>query len=189
MDAIEIVKNTAKIQAVYHSGLNILEAIFHEAGSLDFNGKTIMVDKPCSLILMNNTELTVSSPAQNETAVSVQLMVNGNSETLVVNLPTSADLKGSSVTSNFSSTLSVNPVKTKITDVKLFPNPTFGEFQITSKNDEQVQYMIVSVDGKVISQGQYSGSKTIDLSGYNSGIYLIRFRSQQATVTKKIIKY
>lgn len=189
MDAIEIVKNTAKIQAVYHSGLNILEAIFHEAGSLDFNGKTIMVDKPCSLILMNNTELTVSSPAQNETAVSVQLMVNGNSETLVVNLPTSADLKGSSVTSNFSSTLSVNPVKTKITDVKIFPNPTFGEFQITSKNDEQVQYMIVSVDGKVISQGQYSGSKTIDLSGYNSGIYLIRLRSQQATVTKKIIKY
>ncbi len=189
MNAIEIVENTSKIQAVYHNELNILEAIFYEAGAVNFKDKTITVNKPCALLLTNNTELTISSPGQDQTSVSVTLMANEKSETLVVTLPATPDLKGASVTSNFSETLSVNAAKMVLNTIKIHPNPTHGHLQISSKKTTPLQYKIVSVDGKLITQGQHNEFTTINLSNYNNGLYFIILTNQKTSVTRKIIKY
>ncbi|ALJ06121.1 hypothetical protein APS56_13715 [Pseudalgibacter alginicilyticus] len=189
MDAVEIIENSGEIQAVYHNTLNIFEAIFYEAGSVDFNGKTITVDKPCAIMLTNNIELTVSSPSQDQSTVSVKLNANGSEETLVVNLPTSSNFKGMSVTENFPQTLGVNDLEKDLMDFKIYPNPTQGIFEIKGNNNQQVFYSVLSVDGKKIEQGHYNGSTIINLSGYKSGMYFLSLRSLETTVTRKIIKY
>ncbi len=189
MDAIEIVENTTQVQAVYHNTLNVLEAIFYQAGSINFNGKKITTNAPCALMLANSTELTVSSPSQDQTSVSVTLTANEQTETLTVNLPTSTSLKGSPITSNFSKSLAVTTPKLTLNDIAIYPNPTQGKFQIQNKNGTPLEYKILSVDGKIINQGQLTNTTTINLSGYSNGMYFLTLDNKQTRITRKIIKY
>lgn len=70
---IQIVANTAELQAVKQNQLNVIQAIFYQAGSFTVDGLQIKVDQPCVLQLKDNKVLCVADPAQSEKVINVYI--------------------------------------------------------------------------------------------------------------------
>ena len=67
--SVEILSNTSKLQAVEHTGLGIVQAVFYEAGALELaSGRTIALDSPGIVMLKLDgsdiEEMTVSDPTR-----------------------------------------------------------------------------------------------------------------------------
>ena len=62
MQPVEILSNTANLQAVYHKKLDIAEVIFYQPGKLTIGSTTLSSDKPCFMVAKNlssgNPEIT-----------------------------------------------------------------------------------------------------------------------------------
>ncbi|MBA6154635.1 polysaccharide lyase family 8 super-sandwich domain-containing protein [Gelidibacter maritimus] len=101
MNALDIIENTTTIQAVYHKALNLLQAIFYQAGTVEFQGMSVSVDRPCALLLDRGTSVTVSNPSQTYSNVLVRIKKKGKTYAQVVELPTGGHKEGASVTVNF----------------------------------------------------------------------------------------
>ncbi|MEJ7736882.1 MAG: polysaccharide lyase 8 family protein [Chitinophagaceae bacterium] len=95
--AIIILANTSSIQAVQHDGLNILQVVFHEAGTISANDISITADKPCVILLnkANNT-ISVADPTQKIEEVSISLNAHNKNVKLNCTLP-KGNYAGSSV--------------------------------------------------------------------------------------------
>ncbi|QIL40259.1 chondroitinase [Pedobacter sp. HDW13] len=93
---IQILKNTATLQAVKHRDLNMLQAVFYTPGTLEYDGASLSVDKPCTVYIKNlNTKtpvLYIADPAQENQLIQVQFKAAGSSTTknITCNLPTGA---------------------------------------------------------------------------------------------------
>jgi chondroitin AC lyase len=73
---VEILANTADVQAVRHAGLGLTEAIFRRAGSLTSGTTTIAVDRPCALLVKQDdtrVRVAVSNPLNEADTVAVKL--------------------------------------------------------------------------------------------------------------------
>jgi len=82
-------------------------------------------------------------------------------------------------------TLSVNDHTGGVLDVAIFPNPTNGI--ITVESISEVEYIAVyGITGEKLLET--SAKSEIDLSSLSSGMYLVRFTSENRIITKKIIK-
>lgn len=112
--AIQILSNTAAIQAVKHTGLNIVQVIFSAAGTLAIPGSelnSITVDKPCALIIKNanttNPIISIADPAQQNSLINVLLTFQTASQKSIAATMPSGNYKGSSKTlsANGSTTL------------------------------------------------------------------------------------
>ncbi|MDD5349245.1 MAG: polysaccharide lyase 8 family protein [Chthoniobacteraceae bacterium] len=94
---VEILSNTAELQAVRHPGQKLTLAIFHQPGQIPCqNGTLLAVDHPCALIVRETAggpAVTVSDPTQKLQAITVTL--GGKSSKIV--LP-EGPLAGSSIT-------------------------------------------------------------------------------------------
>tara|TARA_R110001592_G_scaffold361272_1_gene671563 strand:- start:7408 stop:9567 length:2160 start_codon:yes stop_codon:yes gene_type:complete len=101
MSTLNIIENTAQIQAVFHKNLNMLQAVFHQAGSVHFQGKSITVNKPCALMLKEGEIVTISNPSQTYSNILVSIKDHGNTYSKIIELPTKNNLKGTSATVNF----------------------------------------------------------------------------------------
>ncbi len=75
--------------------------------------------------------------------------------------------------------------------VKMYPNPTNGTFYISNEFNVNVQKAVIyDISGRKIFEFDLSGTsktKTINLTGFSKGIYLINIHSNDAYVTKKIV--
>ena len=69
--------------------------------------------------------------------------------------------------------------------IPIYPNPTSGAIHLAIK-DEKLSLSIYSSTG--ILMGQYFNEKTIDLSDYPTGIYVIDVRSKQGQFSKFVLK-
>jgi hypothetical protein len=72
----------------------------------------------------------------------------------------------------------------------VFPNPSNGKFNLTSKskNGKNYSVAIYNVMGKLIKQFEWNGDNTtIDISSYQSGIYLMKISNSKEFEIKKII--
>ncbi|MFY0482391.1 aryl-sulfate sulfotransferase [Flavobacterium sp. PLA-1-15] len=79
----------------------------------------------------------------------------------------------------------LNTIEHTLSDFKLSPNPTSSIVRIETKSEIhkiEVYNILGSKMNTIIN------SKTVDLSGLESGIYLIKMFSEEAVVTKKVIK-
>jgi chondroitin AC lyase len=89
---VKIISNTTEVQAVEHTGLNLLEVVFYNAGTLKLpNGDALTVDAPCA-VLWNRAKNTmhVANPlceSANPTSISLTLLQNKQEKTFKVNLP------------------------------------------------------------------------------------------------------
>ncbi len=78
-------------------------------------------------------------------------------------------------------------------NVKVFPNPTNGQFEISFENESEVpiELEIVNIMGRLIhSSGIPAGSKGISFqedSKLDNGLYFIRFKRNNASIVKKIL--
>ena len=65
---IQILSNTAQIQAVAHNKLDIVQAIFYAPGELNYGNVTLKAETPCVVMIKKaNTsepEILVSDPTQ-----------------------------------------------------------------------------------------------------------------------------
>jgi hypothetical protein len=96
------------------------------------------------------------------------------------------------------STLSSNRITAGDVDLganlNVYPNPTDGMFNISFVSEELDNFEITVIDafGKLISYeekqdfvGEYT--KSVDLSAYSKGIYIVLIKTQDSFVTKRIV--
>lgn len=74
-----------------------------------------------------------------------------------------------------------------ISEVTMYPNPTTGILNIN--NTENSKIIITDLSGKILYNKQsYNGIKTINMSNYKAGIYIVSVINESSVVTEKIIK-
>jgi chondroitin AC lyase len=101
---IQVLKNTDELQAVKHTGLDLLQAVFYKAGILAANGLSLQVDQPCTVYIKGLSSkkptLYIADPAQEKTNIGVLLKLPGTSKTKHINctLPNGAQ---AGATANF----------------------------------------------------------------------------------------
>ena len=85
-NAIEILSNTAKIQAVRNTKLNIWMVTFFEAGTFKHKDLSVTVDKPCVLMVKDITAKTanlhIADPGQTQSPIQVELKIGKKKQTL-----------------------------------------------------------------------------------------------------------
>jgi hypothetical protein len=77
-----------------------------------------------------------------------------------------------------------------IQEIRAYPNPTHGLITIRSRHQDFRTLEIISLDGKVSNKLDFQNrSVHLDLSSYQSGIYLIKLVSRGSVCTTKVLKY
>ena len=99
--AIQILSNTAGIQAVYHQPLDMFQAVFYQPGSVTFGSFELRVDKACILLIKNvsgGQVISIADPLQKEqtTSLVIKDLRTGKSVSHTVDLPQN-ELAGSTV--------------------------------------------------------------------------------------------
>lgn len=81
--AIRVIRNSPELQAVEHTGLDMLQVVFFAAGTLTDHAVTITVDKPCIVMIKQvhgpKPEVYVADPAQRLTSLQVALKLPADS--------------------------------------------------------------------------------------------------------------
>lgn len=84
--AIEILSNTAKIQAVRNTKLNVWMVTFFEAGTFKHKDLSVTVDKPCVLMVKDITaksaNLHIADPGQTQSPIQVELKIGKKKQML-----------------------------------------------------------------------------------------------------------
>ena len=74
-------------------------------------------------------------------------------------------------------------------NVSVYPNPTTGQFKVQNSEFRIQSVEVYDVYGKLISNMEVNDNDvTIDISNYNNGVYFTRIRTENGTVTKKVVK-
>ena len=72
----------------------------------------------------------------------------------------------------------------------VYPNPSNGKFHINSKQNEEFWVKLYDMSGRELTQTE-SQNQEIDLSGFNTGVYLLKIESKisaHSSITKIIIQ-
>jgi chondroitin AC lyase len=186
--AIEIIQNTVTTQAVYHKTLDILQVIFHQAGTVNVGDKSVTVDYPCALMFKNGNLVTVADPFQTRSSITITINVLGTTYTKIASMPTSAETKGSSVAIDFQDVLAIQIPEENRFKYSFYPNPTKGLLHLKGTNDDSLAYQVIGIDGKTVAKGVFIGTTTVDLSNHSNGMYYVTIRSNTWVSTQKIIK-
>ncbi|MFY0715317.1 hypothetical protein J1D01_16770 [Seonamhaeicola sp. NFXS20] len=101
MNAIQIVENTASIQAVYHNKLHILQAVYYQAGTVHIDGLSITANRPCMLMFKQGGVVTVSNPSQTYSNVLINIKYRDNTYSKIIELPTGNNKEGASTSVDF----------------------------------------------------------------------------------------
>lgn len=85
-NAIEILSNNPKIQAVRNTKLNVWMVTFFEAGTFTHKELSVNVDKPCILMIKDITSksanLHIADPGQTQSPIQVELKIGKKKQTL-----------------------------------------------------------------------------------------------------------
>lgn len=85
-NAIEILSNNPKIQAVRNTKLNVWMVTFFEAGTFTHKELSVTVDKPCILMIKDITSksanLHIADPGQTQSPIQVELKIGKKKQTL-----------------------------------------------------------------------------------------------------------
>lgn len=86
-------------------------------------------------------------------------------------------------------TSGINPSKTDIPQIKIYPNPTDGNFTIEGNNIQQIN--VTDITGRIISNIVTVRNKmikqSVDLSNQPKGIYFVRIKTDTNVLIEKII--
>lgn len=85
-NAIEILSNNAKVQAVRNTKLNIWMVTFFEAGTFKHKELSVTVDKPCVLMVKDinakSANLHIADPGQTQSPIQVELKIGKKKQVL-----------------------------------------------------------------------------------------------------------
>lgn len=75
-----------------------------------------------------------------------------------------------------------------LSSIRIFPNPSKGEFFITLNSSDKYLLNIYNVSGELVfKQTIFSGSQKIDISTYPKGMYLLQLSDGENVLNKKIV--
>ncbi len=86
---------------------------------------------------------------------------------------------------------SLSTVEESLSTLSLYPNPTQGSFSITGRDLEQgAELEIYNMLGQQVYKQSLSGQSTIEVTDFkaNTGIYLVKLKTNQGERTFKLIK-
>jgi hypothetical protein len=75
--------------------------------------------------------------------------------------------------------------------ILIYPNPTQSTIVILNKTDQPLQYILRTVEGKIIAQGELDSNSektSLDLSNLSNGAYLIHVFNAELNYIKRITK-
>ncbi|MCF7561547.1 T9SS type A sorting domain-containing protein [Sabulilitoribacter multivorans] len=75
----------------------------------------------------------------------------------------------------------------KQAEVSIYPNPSYGTFNIKLNHGEAAQYRIYSMNGVEIQNGKFVSSKEIHFDNNQAGIYILQVVGSQGISTHKIV--
>jgi hypothetical protein len=78
----------------------------------------------------------------------------------------------------------INP--DEIINMKIFPNPTTGQFMLQSEHRIE-SIIITDINGKQVLKIDYPSTE-IDVSNLENGIYFLQIETLEGLVTTKIVK-
>lgn len=85
-NAIEILSNNAKVQAVRNTKLNVWMVTFFEAGTFKHKELSVTVDKPCVLMVKDinakSANLHIADPGQTQSSIQVELKIGKKKQVL-----------------------------------------------------------------------------------------------------------
>ena len=83
---------------------------------------------------------------------------------------------------------SVNEVLDANTVFEIFPNPASHIVQINPLESQSKSWNleILSIDGQVLTQREIDQKTSLDVSGYNAGLYLLQFTNEGKTLSHKL---
>ena len=91
---IKVVENSNSIQAVKNEQLQMMQIVFHAAGTINDNGLKIFADKPCVVLLKNidskNISMYVADPSQklSDVTISLKTKMMSAEKKVICDLPT-----------------------------------------------------------------------------------------------------
>ena len=77
------------------------------------------------------------------------------------------------------------------TDVTVYPNPTNGIITVDfSSTVSSIDYTLMSIDGKTVAQGKFSGTKLmLNLENESKGIYFLKVENATINYVQKVFKH
>ena len=74
--------------------------------------------------------------------------------------------------------------------ISIYPNPATDQLTVISKQLSMNEVQITDIQGRIVYQynESFTGTKTIDISGLQSGVYFVKFVNGNNCVTKKFVK-
>lgn len=78
----------------------------------------------------------------------------------------------------------------RLNSISVYPNPSEGIYQIDFAQENINGLMeVTDMQGRIILQQRIFGAnQTIDITGFNNGIYLLRIHTQEINQVFKLIK-
>ena len=153
---------------------------FHVGGQHLYLVKTdSMGNTPCH---QYNTATTINTSVTFTVYPTVDTVSTGGVATTV----TVISATGGGPTDFCANTSGVNPVAANA-DIQVYPNPSSGQFQITSSTLIQ-NLEVYDITGRTVYTRQINADNTsIDLTGHAKGVYLIRLYTGDESTVKKIV--
>jgi chondroitin AC lyase len=92
VNTIQLLSNTDQIQAVYHSSLDMVQAIFYSAGTIALPNMEIKTDKACAILIKNvngKQVISLADPLQKEQIINLEIknLKTGMGQKVKVELP------------------------------------------------------------------------------------------------------
>ena len=73
--------------------------------------------------------------------------------------------------------------------ISLHPNPTTNVLNISSENLNITSFQIIDINGRIVQSGALAGEQVIDATELSSGLYLIRFETDEGrSLVKKFTR-
>lgn len=182
---IQILSNTKTIQAVSNIDLNIQQIVFHAPGTLHVNNMDITVNRPCVLLIRNDSVFTVSDPSQSATVINVTLSQGGYQTVENVSMPIAAGYKGSSV--SFNAKLPMVTSDNYTTDFKNQPRIQIAndKILISTSNEQNLLLNIYSVFGQKLKACKLAGDGEVNVEDLPAGNYILQVTGSMQQITRK----
>ncbi len=72
-------------------------------------------------------------------------------------------------------------------EISMYPNPSSGHIVLQGNGVNKINFKVYDLLGRELMNGSFTDSKTLDLSSYSNGTYIVRFESGSVTSHQKVI--